>query len=193
MHTLAKKNRVIEQLINLAHLVRELGARAAHPLTLKEVIHSQCDASEFEDRGGNLADAIDVFTDPDVTELVGWLSGYAELAGYEVTAEGITRGNIGAMLEDLGLLSGPGDIVEKICTGEIDHVGDNWPSDEPAPAAVLKVLLESLQLTTRTRLEVQGQYRRDTEPGIHITSVDHDVLDEYARQASVAIIGMFNL
>lgn len=194
MHTLAKKNRVIEQLIQLAHLVRTRGCTADKPLALIDVIRSQCCASTFEEMGGNLSDAVDVFMNADVLELVGWLSGYAELAGYETEIDEQRRGDIEAMLKDLGL--GPNGLDStfyKIHTGEIDHVGDDWPSDEPAPAKVYLAIKESLQLTTRARLDAQSKYRRDDEPGLHILTEDHDVLDEYARQASQVVIGLLNL
>lgn len=109
--------------------------------------------------------------DPAVSRAIGWIEGHHHASidklklGYEINSEALA----------------------KIWDGTF--AAPDAPSTEPAPLVLYRVIKESLQLTTRTRLDLST----DSQHAIRITNVNADVLDEYARQAAQAVIGELGL
>lgn len=189
---LTNRSHIIAKLIELAARLRDLieggpTSAARNPITLAELIESSDEdpalssgafaepaahthtrtTEESEDRWDA---AREIECDGDAMRLLGWLQGYAELAAYD---------NVGHMLKEHGIDQAT---LHEIYTGKIAAA----PPDnrEPAPARLYLVLKESIAGTTRMRLE---------HGPITIRNTEHDVLDEYARQAAQTLVGLLGL
>lgn len=168
---LTNRTRIISQLITIAtHMRAVVSERRETQIALHELVHCEGSPEAFEDLGRDLDDAHGVLDDFTTMQAFGWLQGYAELAGYDGVYD---------LLNAHGITS---DVLDKIESGEITEA----PTDtrEPAPARIYHVLKESIALTTRMRLE---------HGPITIRNTEHDVLDEYARQAAQTLVGLLGL
>lgn len=162
---LTNRTWIVTQLIDFADRLNDLredGDKTATRASMATWIECDGDTEPFA------FDAID--TDPGCQLVWGRLQGYATLAGYDTVAE---------MLKQHGINE---DMIYKIEARVITSA----PEDrrEPAPARIYHLLKQTLQDTTRTRVQLGPIVIRNTEA---------DVLDEYARQCAQAIVGTLGL